>query len=69
MNKFDYENLQPESLDKNSLAEVLKALECDISWAENSLTRISRFSIAEIEKVTEKLKHLKGLRKKFMKKR
>jgi hypothetical protein len=68
MKKFDYEQLDPETLDKKTLSEVLKALECDISWAENSLTRISRFSVAEIEETSENLKKLKGLRKKFVKK-
>jgi hypothetical protein len=68
MKKFDYEQLDPETLDNKTLSEVLKALECDISWAENSLTRISRFSVAEIEETSENLKKLKGLRKKFVKK-
>lgn len=68
MKKFDYEQLDPETLDKKTLSEVLKALECDISWAENSLTRISRFSVAEIEETSENIKKLKALRKKFVKK-
>ena len=69
MSKFDYDSLEPEMLDRQTREEVIKSIECDISWAENSLTRISRFSVAQIENTGAELKRLKSLRKRFVKKR
>lgn len=68
MKKFDYDNVEPELLSKQKLGEVRKAIECDISWAENSLTRIHRSSVGQIESIGAELRRLKGLRKKFVKK-
>jgi len=67
MTKFDYDSLNPETLDKRTISEVIRPLECDISWTENSLTRISRYSVAEVERAGSELKRFKSLRKKFIK--